>query len=82
MNKVFIILYKSPLSFHTYGSLKALFNEHGQRIEKSLGTFHNEKSLSKKGIEGDFINLDLEDYNQSDLVIGQRSVIRSKQNII
>lgn len=74
MNKVFVIIYKSPLSVHCYGSLKALFDEHGGVIKKSLQSFRNKYK--------DYINLDLEDYQQPDLVIGQRSVIRSKQNIL
>lgn len=65
MNKAFILHIKEPNTFYLFGSLVQLFAEHGEVVERKIRTLRG-------------INFDLEDYEDNNVKIMQRSIIRSK----
>lgn len=64
-NKAFILHIKEPNTFYLFGSLVQLFAEHGEVVERKIRTLRN-------------IDFDLEDYEDANVKIMQRTIIRSK----
>jgi 3-dehydroquinate dehydratase len=69
MNKAFILFIKEPQQLRLFGSLKQLYKEHGDLISKALRTLYD-------------INFDLEDYEDENVKIANRPIIRSKHNFL
>lgn len=69
MNKVFIIQIKEPNVIETFGSLKQLVKEHGETIERKIDSLYR-------------IDFSQEDYEDRFVKIMQRTIKRSKQNIL
>jgi hypothetical protein len=65
MNKAFILQLKESNTFFLYGSLVQLFKEHGDVVLKKIRTLRD-------------IDFDVEDYEDNNVVIMQRTIIRSK----
>lgn len=69
MNKVFIIHIFESNAIEAFGSLKQLYQEHKDVIERKIDTLYH-------------IDFDLEDYKDRFVRICKRTIKRSKQNIL